>query len=268
MNTNVTQAQIDAYQRDGCIILEDFLSPDELNEMRTAVSEGVSQMGKQKVAGAGNAELVEGDTYYDRVFLQRLNLWKINDTIKKYFLNPYLGEMLCKLAGIDGIRIWHDQTLQKQPWGNPTAWHLDNPYWSFHSPNAISIWIALDNATIQNGCMYYLPGSHKIATYRNVEIGYDMADLFKVYPQFKTIEPVVAEMKAGMAGCHNGICAHGAGPNMTPYPRRAMTCAYMPDGAIFNGQQNVLSKEYFEKLKVGDLLNDETQNPLVWNKNS
>jgi ectoine hydroxylase-related dioxygenase (phytanoyl-CoA dioxygenase family) len=95
-----------------------------------------------------------------------------------------------------------------------------------------------------------------------------MADLFKVYPQFKTIEPVVAEMKAGMAGCHNGICAHGAGPNMTPYPRRAMTCAYMPDGAIFNGQQNVLSKEYFEKLKVGDLLNDETQNPLVWNKNS
>ncbi|MFQ5631481.1 MAG: phytanoyl-CoA dioxygenase family protein, partial [bacterium] len=205
-------------------------------------------------------------SYYDRVFLQRLNLWKINDTIKKYFLNPDLGEMLCKLAGIDGIRIWHDQTLQKQPWANPTAWHLDNPYWSFHSPNALSIWIALDDATKQNGCLYYLPGTHKTATYENVEIGKDIAALFEVYPEWKKIEPFAAEMKAGWARVHNGLSAHGAGPNMTPYPRRAMTCAYMPDGACFNGQQNILSKEYFESLKIGDLLNNEEQNPLLWSR--
>ena len=264
MNTHVTQEQIDQYQRDGCLVFEEFLSQDEVNELLTAVSESVEQMGRQKVAGEGNVDLVEEDTYYDKVFLQRLNLWKINDTIKKYFLNPELGEMLCKLEGIDGIRIWHDQTLQKQPWGNPTAWHLDNPYWSFHSPNAISIWIALDDATVQNGCLYYIPGSHKAARYDNVEIGQNIGDLFKHYPEFENIEPVIADMKAGMAGVHNGLTAHGAGANMTPYPRRAMTCAYMPEGAIFNGQQNILSKEQVSRLKIGDLLNDEAQNPLVW----
>ncbi len=266
MNTNVTQDQIDSYQRDGLLVFEEFLTEDELNEMRAAVSDGVAKIGKQKVAGDGNKALVEEGSYYDRVFLQRLNLWKINDVIKKYFLKPELGEMLCKLTGVDGIRIWHDQTLQKQPWSNPTAWHLDNPYWSFHSPNAISIWIALDDATLQNGCLYYLPGSHKISRYDNVEIGQDIGDLFKVYPEFRTIEPVVADMKAGMAGVHNGLTAHGAGPNMTPYPRRAMTCAYMPDNEKFNGQQNILSDEYVGKLKVGDVLNDEEQNPLVWSK--
>ncbi len=266
MNTKVTQDQIDTYQRDGCLILEEFLTDDELNEMRAAVTEAVSKMGKEKVAGEGNKELVEGDTYYDRVFLQRLNLWKINDTIKKYFLNPELGEMLCKLAGIDGIRIWHDQTLQKQPWANPTAWHLDNPYWSFHSRNALSIWIALDDTTLQNGCLYYLPGSHKMAKYDNVDIGQNISDLFKFYPEFKTIEPVVAIMKAGMAGIHNGLTAHAAGPNMTPYPRRAMTCAYMPNGAKFNGQQNILSDEQVARLDVGCVLDDEHQNPMVWSK--
>lgn len=266
MNTELTSQQIEKYQRDGCLVFDEFLSDDELDEMRAAVVESVSQMGKRKVAGDGNPELVEGDTYYDRVFLQRLNLWKINDTIRKYFLNPELGRMLCRLEGIDGIRMWHDQTLQKQPWANPTGWHLDNPYWSFHSRHAISIWIALDDATIQNGCLFYIPGSHKISRYDNVEIGQDIADLFKTYPEFCTIEPVVAEMKAGMAGVHNGLTAHGAGPNMTPYPRRAMTCAYMPDGEIFNGQQNVLPDALFTKLKPGDPLNDENWNPLVWSK--
>lgn len=266
MNTQVTPEQVAAYQRDGCLILPNFLSQTEVKEIIAAVEESVAQMGKQKVAGEGNKDLVEGETYYDRVFLQRLNLWKINPTIKKYFLDPSLGEMLCKLAGIDGIRVWHDQTLQKQPWGNPTAWHLDNPYWSFHSPNALSIWIALDDATIQNGCLYYLPGSHKTARYDNVDIREDIASLFKVYPEWRTIEPVVAEMKAGWAGVHNGLTAHGAGPNMTPYPRRAMTCAYMPEGARFNGQQNILPKAYVESLNVGDTLDSEAHNPLVWSK--
>jgi ectoine hydroxylase-related dioxygenase (phytanoyl-CoA dioxygenase family) len=40
--------------------------------------------------------------------------------------------------------------------------HLDVPYWSFTSLNAISIWIALDDATLENGCMYFMPGSHKV----------------------------------------------------------------------------------------------------------
>ena len=91
MNTSLTQKQIDKYQRDGCLIFEEFLTPDEVNEMLEAVSESVGQMGKQKVAGEGNVDLVEADSYYDKVFLQRLNLWKINDTIKRFFLNPALG---------------------------------------------------------------------------------------------------------------------------------------------------------------------------------
>jgi hypothetical protein len=53
---------------------------------------------------------------------------------------------------------------------------------------------------------------------------------------------------------------------MTPHPRRAMTCAYMPVGEKFNGQQNILSDEHVARLKVGDPMEDDEQNPLVWSK--
>ena len=156
-----------------------------------------------------------------------------------------LGQLAGELAGVDGIRIWHDQALFKPPYGNPTAWHLDNPYWSFSSRDAISIWIALDDATIENGCMWYVPGSHKTAVReRNVGIGQNTGDLFNVYPEWRKIDTVPGIAKAGTAAFHNGLTAHGAGANMTNRPRRAMTCAYMPDGCTYNGQTNVLPAEY------------------------
>ena len=71
-------------------------------------------------------------------------------------------------------------------------------------------------------------------------------------------------MKAGSVGFHCGLNAYDAGANMTPHWRRAMTCAYMPDGATFKASKDILPPEFVAKLKVGDFLNDEHQNPLVW----
>src|SRR4029078_10846496 len=115
-----------------------------------------------------------------------------------------------------------------------------------------------------NGCMWYVPGSHKTARYDNAGIGDNMADLFKIYPEWREIEPVGCPGPARAAVFHNGMTAHGAGANMTNKPRRAMTCAYMPDGSTFNGQKNVLPEPYFKSLKVGDVLTDDKINPLVW----
>jgi ectoine hydroxylase-related dioxygenase (phytanoyl-CoA dioxygenase family) len=66
-----------------------------------------------------------------------------------------------QLTGEDGVRIWHDQTLIKEAWANPTAMHIDNPNWGYSSHGATSIWVALDDATEANGCLYFIRGSHK-----------------------------------------------------------------------------------------------------------
>ena len=267
MNTRLTQEQIVRYQNDGCLVYRNFLSSDEVDELLDSISSALNEMGTKKVAGESvlNAPEEKKDDFYENVFIQKLNLWKVSDVVKRVFLGPEIGEMVCRLEGIDGVRVWHDQTLQKRPWANPTAWHLDNPYWSFHSRNAISIWVALDDATVQNGCLYYIPGSHKQASHeKNTEISANFGSLFKQNPRWASIEPVSGEMKRGDCGFHNGLTAHGAGVNNTPQPRRAMTCGYMPDGSTYNGQKNILPKEYIESLKIGDVLNNPDQNPLIW----
>ena len=263
MKTLIGGQQISSYQENGVLIVRGFLDKQERSALLDAVNTAVATMGKSKIAGSNARDMVEKNDFYDKVFLQRLNLWKISPLIREMFTSTGIGEMICKLAGVPAMRIWHDQTLQKMPWANATAWHLDNPYWSFHSRDAISMWIALDDATIQNGCMYYLPGSHKLARFDNAPLNENISGLFDIYPEFGSIEPIAAEMKAGDVGFHNGLTAHAAGPNMTPRPRRAMTCAFMPDRAVFNGQQNILSDEYVASLEMDELLQDDDQNPLV-----
>ncbi len=208
----------------------------------------------------------EESRYYNRVFVQRLNLWTDHEGMRGLMLDPRLGKLASELAGVDGMRIWHDQALIKLPWANPTGWHLDNPYWSYSSRDAISIWVALDDATRDNGCLYFLPGTHKTATFDNSGIGVNTGELLDVYPQWAEIQSVAAPMKAGSCSFHNGLLAHGAGANMTPGTRRAMTCGYMPDGCVFNGKPNILPQNYLDTLEIGDVLDDDSINPLIWHK--
>jgi len=270
MNTQMSKQQIESYRENGFLIIEDFLSPPELETWRLNVQEAVDQRlaeAKEKLNQVIGSDLTnQGDPedFYAQVFTQVMKLADTHAGMRKLLFDPNLGRMIAELAGVDGIRIWHDQALFKMPYGNPTPWHLDTPYWGFSSRDAVSIWIALDDATIENGCMWYVPGSYKTATFANSSFAKNMADLFKIYPDWKKLGSVPAPIKAGSAAIHNGICAHAAGANMTNGSRRAMTCGYMPDGCTWNGQQNILPQEYTANLKVGDVLNDPVINPLIW----
>jgi ectoine hydroxylase-related dioxygenase (phytanoyl-CoA dioxygenase family) len=261
--------QIASYRDNGFVVIEDFLSPDELDVWRKAVMQAVAERGGRKIPGKdiriGEDDGINEDgDYYGKVFDQLLNLWQTNDAVKELMLDERIGKMASLLSGAEGIRIWHDQALFKRPWANPTAWHLDTPFWSFSDRKAISIWVALDDATLQNGCLYFIPGSHQGTKFDKISIGRNMDSIFDVYPQYVKAPTVAAPMKAGSCSFHNGLTIHGAGANMTNAWRRAMTCAYMPDGNVFNGEPNILPEAYLSSLTIGDLLNNNEQNPLIY----
>ena len=269
MKHEITKEQIDFYRENGFVIIENFLNADELSFWREAVDEAVQKRNgnklpdRAKVYGEGDDKDAD---YYDNVFDQLLNLWMDNEKMRHIMLDVRIGQMAAMLAGVDGIRIWHDQALIKRPWANPTSFHLDTPYWSFSDRRALSIWVALDDVTLENGCLFFFPGSYKTTKLSLAGIGKNIGDIFKAYPEFRSSKPFAATMKAGSCSFHNGLTIHGAHANMTPGFRRAMTCAYMPDGNVFNGVQNILSDEQIAQLKVGDLLNDDKQNPLIYSK--
>lgn len=273
MRSEPTKEEKVFYHENGFLSVPAFLEGSELGQWREAVDSALAARGTERLAFADEASDVvrgpknpEDKEYYDSVFTQRVNLWQTDATMKALLFQPDLSRFVGELAEVSGLRIWHDQALIKEPYGNPTAFHLDVPYWSFKSPDAITIWIALDDATVENGCLYYVPGSHKARKFDNVSIGKNLGALFDVYPEWRDLQPVPCPVSAGGAVLHNGLTFHGAGANMTPGRRRAITCAYMPDGATFNGQQNVLPREYMNTLKIGDVLDNESQNPLVYRR--
>lgn len=269
MNHELSPEQIEQYRRDGFIVVPDLLDADELEHWRSVVAHAVENRHGERFAN--QTALIDeiersedaGD-FYDQVFDQLVNLWQTDDDLEALITDPRIGEMAARLSGNDAMRLWHDQALIKRPYANPTAFHLDAPYWSFTSHDAISIWIALDDATEANGCLYFFPGSHLETTTENVDIGKNVGAIFEVYPQFRSRPAASGAMRAGSCSFHSGMTIHGAGANMTAGLRRAMTAAFMPDGCTFNGQQNILSDEQVARLKVGDRLDDPTQNPLVY----
>jgi ectoine hydroxylase-related dioxygenase (phytanoyl-CoA dioxygenase family) len=269
MITTLTSDQVASYRESGFLVLENFLDEEELAEWRDAVDEAVRERNGIKLPGT-NIGMEDDDgsnremDYFANVFDQLLNLWQTSDRVSRLMRDDRIGKLASILSGADGIRIWHDQALFKRPWANPTSWHLDTPYWSFSDRRALSLWVALDDATAENGCLYFIPGSHLQTTYENPGITKNMNAVFSFYPQFRNTQPFCAAMKAGSASFHNGLCIHGAGANMTPGFRRAMTCAYMPDGSFFNGTQNVLPDQMVRHLKVGAVLNNDQQNPLIY----
>ena len=263
MNTQRTSEQIEFYRENGFLVIDDFLQGAEVAVWQDAVDTAIAQFMKCDDMYHNQRGR---ESYYGNVFVQCVNLWKTSEQIKQLILDPELGRMAADLAGTSGVRLYHDHAMVKQPWANPTNFHVDNPYDPFYSHQAIMFWIALDDTTVQNGCLYFLPGTHKTSGF---EVGGNLGEvgigeLLREYPQWATIDPYAAEMKAGDGVFISGMVAHAAGPNMTTQPRRAFAMLFMPEDATFNGKKSALPDEVVAKVKTGDVLADDEHLPLVF----
>ncbi|MDB5158794.1 MAG: Phytanoyl-CoA dioxygenase, partial [Mucilaginibacter sp.] len=107
MNNDLSPQEIAQYRRDGFLVIENFLSPAELDFWRTALDEAVKKRNgnkmpdRKEVYGKGDDS---DKSYYDNVFDQLINLWQDNEKIKQIMLDERLGKMAAELAGVDGIR--------------------------------------------------------------------------------------------------------------------------------------------------------------------
>lgn len=262
MNTDLTPSFIAAYQRDGFAKIQGFLDQGELAHWRCVVDAAVAERSERIPGFADNGRT--GDDFYDNVFTQRCNLWRTSLAVRDLILDRRIGRLAALLEGQSSMRLYHDQALIKGPWANATSWHLDNPYWAFHSRHATTIWVALDDVNMQNGALYFMRGTHQSASFDNVPIGPNVGALFATYPEWSKLPGECIEMKAGDASFHNGLVAHAAGPNMTPGIRRAFAAIFMPDGSLYNGKRNVLPQRLFDSLRHGMPLQDDDFNPVVF----
>lgn len=110
--------------------------------------------------------------------------------------------------------------------GAPTPWHQDEAYWDpSYEHRAISIWIPLQPATRANGCLSFVPGSHREDLREHELTAPDCAEGLQAVDQVVT-DGVACELHAGDATVHAERTLHSAGPNTTDEPRRALVVAF------------------------------------------
>lgn len=231
----VTDAQAAFYQENGFVQVDNVLTPLELAAMQREID---------RIYARGEGGIHTGaNSAYAKVLDQRVNIWRDNPVVRAFVMMPRFAEMARRLAGVSGVRLWHDQALLKQPEDSrPTPWHQDLPYWPMNESGALSMWMALDDVDEHNGAMSFIPGSQRVGALPGINL-VDPQDIFAMVPkgELAGTKPVTARMRAGSCTFHNGLCFHYAGANTTDRPRRAMVVIYMPDGTTFNGRGHIVT---------------------------
>jgi phytanoyl-CoA hydroxylase len=236
--TSITEKDVDFFQENGYLQLHAVLSPAELDDLRSHVDRAVEDARKYHLNLGPRT-----DTGYSKVFLQMVNIWERYPAIEDYVHNVRTAEIARRLTRSKHVRLWHDQALIKMPKDSKaTAWHQDTVYWPMNETGGLSCWMALDDVSIDNGCMWFIPGSHKLGALEAVDLGNATEEsILAALPEaYRSKKPVAMEMKAGSCTFHNGLTLHYAGPNITDKPRRAMVTIYIPAGTTYRQHPHIV----------------------------
>src|ERR1043166_950858 len=177
------------------------------------------------------------------VLVHALGAWRISPAFHDLLWNPAFLLPASQLLG-GAVRFWHDQLFCKPPHqGGVVAWHQDYSYWTRTEPLAhLSCWIGLDDSTRENGCVHYVPGSHRWNLLPITGLANDMRAIESGLSQEQKAEfkPVPIELKKGECSFHHPLMVHGSYENRSHHPRRGAVINVFRDGVRSNSNDPLL----------------------------
>lgn len=255
------EATVAAFRRDGHVLVRGLAAPDELAEVTPRIlSLGVEKAWDQR-------PLEERDTY-GQAFLQAFNLWRLDDAVADFVCSPRFARVAAALLGCDGVRLYHDQALFKEPGGGPTPWHQDQYYWPFADEPTVTMWMPLVDVPPEVGTMTFASGSHLDVSLRGPGISDESqaafaAQLERAGLPHRTHGP----LPAGDATFHAGWTVHSAPGNPTEAMRPVMTVIYVADGARV-ADELTEAQDFDRRVWLGGrppgALVDHELNPVLW----
>jgi ectoine hydroxylase-related dioxygenase (phytanoyl-CoA dioxygenase family) len=180
----------------------------------------------------------------DAVLFHALGAWRITNGFHDILWNPAFVMAASQLLDDKPVRFWHDQLFCKPAkHGGVVAWHQDYSYWTRTIPmQHLTCWVGLDDATVDNGCLYYVPGSHNWGLLDKPELAGDMEGLLQMLneEQKAAFKPIPVELKKGYASFHHPLMVHGSYANRSPVARRAFVLNVFADGTVSNADTELL----------------------------
>jgi ectoine hydroxylase-related dioxygenase (phytanoyl-CoA dioxygenase family) len=212
--------------------------------------------------------LEDRDTY-GKAFLQIMNLWVQSDAVHPFVFSKRLAQIAADLLGIEGVRLYHDQALFKEPGGGITPWHADQYYWPLASDRTITVWIPMQATPLPLGALEFSAGSQHLALGRDKEIGDESQELLEQALRDGGYSHIIEPFDLGEVSFHLGWLFHRAGANTTQNMRAVMTMIYMDKDMILKAPENENQQQDWDQwcpgAEIGKVIDTEF-NPVLFSR--
>lgn len=212
------------FETDGFALIENAFSSAEISK----ISDEVDRI----LEGRANEFPAE-----DLVFEPGAEPRSIRNVFRLHQHNPFFMELARHSSLVEPVqailgsplRLYGSQLFAKPAQvGSAVPRHQDMPYWPFDPPNLVSAWIALDDSTLENGCVHFVAGSHKLGLLLHVPSGVTGNSLVLAPdPRLDQLTEHPVEVRRGSCSLHHALAVHRSEPNRSPNRRRALIFIYM-----------------------------------------
>ena len=234
----ITDAQREAYERDGAIRLRGIIDQSWLERLAAAIEREIAAPGPcfhgYEVEGGGR-------------FHGNMRVWENDPDFAAYCQESPLPALAAEFLGVDQVQIYYDQLFVKEAKTDaPTRWHNDLPYWPVRSKHIMSFWIALDPVTFESGALEFVRGSHKWGALFQPEPFAKGGTPYERNPDYVPMPDIDAtrdeyefvswDMEPGDLLAFDALTVHGGPANQSAGRRRGYTVRYAgPDMTYYEG---------------------------------
>ena len=213
------------FHKNGFVQYSNILDSQEIEYFRNIYEDFLSG----KIKTEGHRSDLSGSREEKELIVQIMRPSILNPPLADSILHQKTRKLSQDLLGPD-MELDFDMMIDKSPFTNKeTPFHQDEAYWiDMEDKRAVSCWVALDDVTKENGCMWFVPMSHKSEVRPHVQVG--IGGALQCEASEEEASPV--EMKAGSCTFHHGRTIHYARGNSTAKRRRAFILNFRPKDMI------------------------------------
>ena len=251
---------VERFRKDGFVRLKDVLGAETLAHYGAAVTTATLSFSEE-------TRPLEERSTYDRAFLQVHNLWQRDDAVRELVFSKRLARIAAELMEVEGVRLYHDQSLYKEPGGGLTPAHADQYYWPLASDRSITAWIPVQPVPRELGPLAFFAGSHRYDNGRDLPISDESEAKITAAMEEQGFAIVDEPFALGEISLHAGWAFHRAGPNRSASARSVMTIIYI-DAAMrlaepVNPMQENDRRDWCPGVAVGDVIASPL-NPVLY----
>ena len=225
----LTSEQVDQFRLAGHIVVHDLLSKEEGSFL--AARADLVAAGKAPNIPESSIQLEQvfrdGDRSVENQVLsvrKLFNLAVYDQQLWEHIANPKIVDVIADLLGTDDLKLYGDQLFMKPPEvGSAQAWHQDSASWRDILPmDLVTAWTAIDDATEANGCLNFVPGTHRWGMLRRDQLEPFLADFGS-----STWPVKAAPILSGSVSFHHSLVLHQSNANTSGARRRGYAAHYM-----------------------------------------